>query len=121
VIKVPEGLETAYEVALGSALQNLITANEEDAKRIIAWLKNTNGGRVTFLPLDTVRGGEFSGEELALLKRPGVLGGALELIDFAPPVSTCSGCPVGADRNHGGSRHRLSPQAGYAAFCQACD
>lgn len=84
VIKVPEGLETAYEVALGSALQNLITANEEDAKRIIAWLKNTNGGRVTFLPLDTVRGGEFSGEELALLKRPGVLGGALELIDFAP-------------------------------------
>lgn len=82
VIRVPEGLETAYEVALGSAVQNVITADEEDAKTLIAWLKKVQGGRVTFLPLNTVRGSEFSQQERRHFKMPGVLGAGLELLDF---------------------------------------
>ncbi len=82
VITVPEGLETAYEVALGSAVQNVITANEEDAKTLIDWLKKVQAGRVTFLPLNTMRGSEFSRQELERLQMPGVLGAGLELLDF---------------------------------------
>lgn len=82
VIKVPDGLETAYEVALGSAVQNVITANEDDAKTLIAWLKKVQGGRVTFLPLSTVRGSEFSPQEMARMEMPGVLGAGLALLDF---------------------------------------
>ncbi len=82
VITVPEGLETAFEVALGSAVQNVITKNETDAKTLINWLKRVQGGRVTFLPLDTVRGSEFSRQELERLQMPGVLGAGLALLDF---------------------------------------
>lgn len=83
VVQVPPGLETAFEVALGSSLQNLITAGEEDAKKLIAWLKKVQGGRVTILPLDSVRGLEFSKEKEILRNQPGVLGTALDLLTFA--------------------------------------
>lgn len=95
VIQVPEGLETAFEVALGSGLQNLITADEQDAKALIAWLQQVQGGRVTILPLDSVRGGEFSSQARALLNQPGVLGPALDLLSFAeefrPALATLLG------------------------------
>lgn len=84
VVKVPSGLETAFEVAFGSSLQNLITATEQDAKSIIAWLQKVQGGRVTILPLDTVRGWEFSPQAKKALEQPGVLGAALDLLEFAP-------------------------------------
>lgn len=82
VISVPSGLETAFEVALGSALQNVITANEGDAKRLIKWLQEVQGGRVTFLPLDSVRSSELSPKDRNLLSQPGVLGTGLDLLDF---------------------------------------
>lgn len=83
VVTVPEGLETAFEVALGSSLQNLITAGEKDAKTLIAWLKKVQGGRVTILPLDSMGGIEFSKDKTCLLTRSGVLGTALELLTFS--------------------------------------
>ncbi len=84
VVNVPSGLETAFEVALGSSLQNLITAGEEDGKKLIAWLKKVQGGRVTILPLDSVRGLEFSAREKEILHNQlGVLGTALDLLSFA--------------------------------------
>lgn len=84
VVTVPQGLETAFEVALGSGLQNLITQREGDAKRIIAWLQKVRGGRVTILPLDSVRGTEFSAQVKNVFQQPGVLGPALDLLTFAP-------------------------------------
>lgn len=83
VVTVPQGLETAFEVALGSSLQNLITVGEEQAKTLIAWLKKVQGGRVTILPLDAVRGLEFSKDKKQLLNQPGILGSALDLLGFA--------------------------------------
>lgn len=82
VVTVPAGLETAFEVALGSSLQNLITAGEADAKTLIEWLKKVQGGRVTILPLDSVRGTEFPRDKLSLLDQKGVLGSALDLLTF---------------------------------------
>lgn len=72
--------EVAIEVALGSAIQNVITETAEDAQKGIAFLKQHRAGRVTFLPLDILRGRRFEGE--ALLDQPGVIGIAEELIDY---------------------------------------
>lgn len=52
VIHVEREHETAIEIALGAALQNIITADEESAKRAIQYLKQSGQGRATFLPLN---------------------------------------------------------------------
>ena len=72
--------EVAIEVALGSAIQNVITETAEDAQNGIAFLKKHRAGRVTFLPLDILRGRRFDDE--TLLDQPGVIGIAEELIDY---------------------------------------
>ena len=72
--------EVAIEVALGSAIQNVITETAEDAQKGIAFLKQHRAGRVTFLPLDILRGRRFNDDEL--LNQPGVIGIAEELIDY---------------------------------------
>ncbi|MGL4773282.1 MAG: chromosome segregation protein SMC, partial [Clostridium sp.] len=46
----------AMDIALGAAIQNVITENEEIAKSLIGYLKNNRLGRVTFLPLNIIRG-----------------------------------------------------------------
>ena len=74
--------EVAIEVALGSAIQNVITETAEDAQRGIAFLKQHRAGRVTFLPLDILRGRRFDDDQL--LDQPGVIGIAEELIDYDP-------------------------------------
>lgn len=55
LITVPDEYSTAIEIALGAAAQNIVVSNEEDAKRAINFLKKTNGGRATFLPLTSVK------------------------------------------------------------------
>jgi chromosome segregation protein len=60
LISVEKGYETAVEIALGYALQNIVVENEAAAKRGIEYLKSTNGGRATFLPLDTVKPANFN-------------------------------------------------------------
>ncbi len=60
IISVEKGYETAIEIALGYALQNIVTENEQSAKRAIDYLKQNRAGRATFLPLDTVRPSNFS-------------------------------------------------------------
>ena len=56
VIKVDKRYAVAIETALGAALQNVIVNNEDTAKRCIRYLKETKGGRATFLPLTSIRG-----------------------------------------------------------------
>lgn len=60
VIRVDRRYAVAVETALGAALQNIIVNNEETAKRCIRYLKETKGGRATFLPLTSVNGGLLS-------------------------------------------------------------
>lgn len=60
IIRVDEKYEVAVEVALGGGLQNIITKDSTSAKRAIEYLKKRNLGRVTFLPLDIVKGEELS-------------------------------------------------------------
>lgn len=81
VINVPKEYELAVEVVLGGTLQHLITDNENTAKSAIGWLKNNDKGRVTFLPLTTVKAGK-SGDQG--LMGPGVVGRLSELINYDP-------------------------------------
>lgn len=61
LLTVKNGYETAIETALGYTLQNIVIDSENNARIAIKYLKDTRGGRATFLPLDTVRGQTFTG------------------------------------------------------------
>ena len=56
LIKTKSRYETAIEMALGSSLQNIVTEDEEAAKRAIQFLKQQKYGRATFLPLTFIKG-----------------------------------------------------------------
>lgn len=56
LIDVKPEYSVAVETALGGALQNIVTENEDSAKRGIRLLKESNKGRATFLPLTSVKG-----------------------------------------------------------------
>ncbi|MDD4688575.1 MAG: chromosome segregation protein SMC [Eubacteriales bacterium] len=56
LITVSREYSTAIETALGSSMQFVVTQSEDDAKKAIEYLKSTNGGRATFLPLSTASG-----------------------------------------------------------------
>ncbi len=45
----------AVETALGAAAQHIIVENQRDGKNAIEFLKRREGGRATFLPMDTIR------------------------------------------------------------------
>ncbi|MFV0353142.1 MAG: chromosome segregation protein SMC [Oscillospiraceae bacterium] len=55
LLSVKNGYEVAIETALGYSLQNIVVDGEAAAKAAMAYLKDNNAGRATFLPLDTVR------------------------------------------------------------------
>ena len=56
VISVKEKYSLAIETALGAQIQNIITENENDAKKAINFLKESRAGRATFLPLTAIKG-----------------------------------------------------------------
>ena len=58
LIKVPSGYETAIETALGQSLQNIVCADDTSARRAIRSLKENKAGRMTFLPVSSIRGRE---------------------------------------------------------------
>ena len=55
LISVDNEYSTAVEVALGAAMQNIVTGSESDAKRAINFLKQNKQGRATFLPMSAIR------------------------------------------------------------------
>lgn len=61
ILTVKPGYEVAIETALGFALQNIVVENETAAKAAMAFLRDERAGRATFLPLDTMKPGVFSG------------------------------------------------------------
>lgn len=84
LMQVPKELETAIDMVLGGALQNIVTDNEETAKRLIDYLRVNKLGRATFLPMTAVKSKVLNGEERRVLSMPGCLGVASELISFSP-------------------------------------
>ena len=82
IIKVDKEYETAIETALGGNIQNIVTNDEETAKKMIQYLKQNRLGRATFLPLTSITNPqEFKNPEA--LKEKGVIGMADELVHIA--------------------------------------
>ena len=79
IIHVQKDYEVAIETALGGSIQNVVTDNEQTAKRMIGFLKQNRYGRATFLPLFNIsRRGGFTQRDA--LKEPGVIGTANTLV-----------------------------------------
>ena len=91
LLEVPGKYEQAVEVALGGRLQDVVVESWEDAEAAIAYLKQTRGGRATFLPLDNLR----PLQRRQAPREKGVLGWAADLIsydaDIAPAVELLLG------------------------------
>ncbi len=68
----------ALEIALGAGLQNIVVDREADAKNAIAFLKQRDAGRATFLPMNVIRGEELREPHLA--EEYGFVGIASQLI-----------------------------------------
>ncbi len=79
LIQVKKDYEIAIETALGGSIQNIVTDNDQTAKRMIEFLKKNRYGRATFLPLSSIssRGGISRKEALS---EPGVIGVASDLV-----------------------------------------
>jgi len=56
LITVDKEYETAIEMCLGQAMQNIVTETEQDAKKLVEYLRNNNLGRASFLPISSVKG-----------------------------------------------------------------
>lgn len=79
LIEVDERYARALDVAFGAGLSNIVTATSEDAERAVAYLREREAGRATFLPLDTLAARD--GRSLGTLNgRPGIIGYAHELV-----------------------------------------
>lgn len=84
LISVPREYETAIDMALGAAQQNIVTHDEETAKELIQYLRQNKLGRATFLPQTSVRSKLLNDREKQALKLPGCIGIAADLVKCAP-------------------------------------
>ena len=79
LISVDKEYETAIEMALGGMLQNIVTDDEDVAKKLVRHLRANNLGRASFLPISSIKPSRI---EKIKGKFPGVIGIAAELVKF---------------------------------------
>ena len=79
LISTDEKYQTAIEMALGGAIQNIVTDTEEDAKKMIEYLRKNNLGRASFLPISSVKGRKLD----RFKQESGVVGIASDLVKYS--------------------------------------
>ena len=82
LIKSDKKFDIALETALAASAQNVVTSTPDDAKYLIEYLKVNKLGRITFLPITSVKGREQSPQVTSALKEKGALGVANELVSY---------------------------------------
>ena len=82
LIRTQDEYTVAIEIALGTAMQQIVVDNEADGKAAISYLKRTNGGRATFLPISALRPRKL--QESGLEICPGFVGVASDLVSSDP-------------------------------------
>ena len=80
IINSPKEYETAIEMALGAAAQNIVTDTENDAKKMVEYLRNNNLGRASFLPIASVKGKRL--DKYNAKGITGIAGIAADLVKF---------------------------------------
>lgn len=94
IIQAEAKYETAIETALGGNIQNIVTSDEETAKKMIGFLKKNKLGRATFLPLTSIQNPqEFKNPEA--LEEEGVLGMADTLVNVDPKYQSVAKAMLG--------------------------
>ncbi len=83
IITADEKYVTAIETVLGGKMQNIVCENDASAKSAIAYLKRTNSGRATFMPLNTVKGSKLASLNGAE-KMAGYIGIACDICRYDP-------------------------------------
>ncbi len=90
VINTEKAYEIAIETALGAAAQYVITQTPDDAKYVLEYLKVNKIGRLTCLPLNSVKPRYDAPETRSAKRERGAVGLATELVkfndEFAPVV-----------------------------------
>ncbi|EES50723.1 MULTISPECIES: chromosome segregation protein SMC [Clostridium] len=81
IFNVDKEYEIAIEIALGSIISNIITENEENAKKLIKYLKDHRLGRATFLPLNIIKGKKLILDN-NITEIEGYLGIASEIVSY---------------------------------------
>lgn len=76
IISTDSRYQTAIEMALGASLQNIVTDTDEDAKRMIEYLRNKKLGRASFLPVSAIKGKRLE----TYVKEEGIIGLASDLV-----------------------------------------
>ena len=84
IIWTEKKYEKAVEIALGSAIQNIIVNTESEAEEIIEYLKNNKIGRVTFLPINMLAQRSLNSSEREVLKEKCVIDTADNLVHTNP-------------------------------------
>ena len=60
LVQVPQGYEQALEAALASTMQNIVCNDDESAKKAVRALKENKAGRLTFLPINSIKASNAS-------------------------------------------------------------
>ncbi|MFC3746714.1 chromosome segregation protein SMC [Paenibacillus sp. GCM10012306] len=96
LISVPENLELAVETAMGASLQHVVMENEAVSRQAIAFLKQRQLGRATFLPLDVIRPRQITGSDRSLVEgAEGFVGIGSELVGFDDQYANIVGSLLG--------------------------
>ena len=82
IVTTDQRYEMAIETAISGAMQNVVTPTADDARYLIEYLKRTNGGVVTFLPVTSMRPRPDSREIQRALSERGAMGLATELVKY---------------------------------------
>lgn len=80
LISVNEKYETAIEMALGASIQNVVTDTEEEAKKLVNYLRENKLGRASFLPITSVKGNKLAKLDKSGIN--GVIGIASDLVEM---------------------------------------
>ncbi|MGX4593943.1 chromosome segregation protein SMC [Leuconostoc sp. JNUCC 76] len=86
LMAVPSRYALAIETVLGGVLQQVVVDNTSTAKQVISYLTKNRAGRVTILPMDTIKSRHLSGLE-AVQHMDGFIGIAADLIDMPEEMS----------------------------------
>ncbi|WP_125114932.1 chromosome segregation protein SMC [Agathobaculum sp. Marseille-P7918] len=80
LITTDDRFVTAIDTALGASASSIVVDTAQDGKRCIEFLRRTDGGRATFLPIDTIRPNSL--RETGLEGKNGCFGTADRLVTF---------------------------------------
>ena len=80
LISVEKKYELAIEMTLGASIQNIVTNTEEDAKKLVKYLRDNKLGRASFLPISSVKGSKL--DKIKTSGISGVIGIASDLVDY---------------------------------------